>query len=459
MVSVILPMGSRSDMQRVPELSSQRCVNCFLDVLKEDSKERFVVYGTPGLEKFCQVRSSEYPRGMAVCKDTLYLVAGENVYKISSDGHYRKLGNIDFGGTVATATVDDKVIIVTNPNAFIVRGDTIERINSPSFRYASDVTVMDGWAIFAEANSGRFFCSDLRNPKSFDGLNFATAEYQSDNLVSIVAHDKRLYLFGKHSLEFWYNAGSSGFPFAPVGTRQASIGALSRDAVAKSPVGIFFVGSDFSVYQTEGYKVRRISNYAVENDISLHKDAIFDAFVYQEQGHVFYVVSFGNKTYVYDALVRSWHERSSSGYGRWRGAYGAWVYGKHMVCDTRSATVYMINDKVYTEAGDSIHRLLQSPTINNKNGRAITMSRLELDFGAGSGVSLIENPQAMLSWSDDGGHTFIGEQWRSLGALGQYARRAVWTRLGTFRDRIFRLAVTDPVNFALIRAVAEVSYR
>jgi hypothetical protein len=63
-----------------------------------------------------------------------------------------------------------------------------------------------------------------------------------------------------------------------------------------------------------------------------------------------------------------------------------------------------------------------------------------------------DNPQAMLRWSSDGGSTWSNEHWTSVGQLGKYKNRAIWRRLGTARDRIFEVSVTDPVNFVIISA-------
>jgi hypothetical protein len=72
------------------------------------------------------------------------------------------------------------------------------------------------------------------------------------------------------------------------------------------------------------------------------------------------------------------------------------------------------------------------------------------------GVGLVsgqgQNPQAMLRWSNDGGSTWSNEHWVSIGAIGQYNNRAIWRRLGWGRDRVFEVAVTDPINAVIVSA-------
>jgi hypothetical protein len=70
------------------------------------------------------------------------------------------------------------------------------------------------------------------------------------------------------------------------------------------------------------------------------------------------------------------------------------------------------------------------------------------------------SPQAMLRWSDDGGHTWSSEHWASMEPLGQYGYRTFWRRLGMtqkLRDRVYELSGTDPVKIAIIGAELIVS--
>jgi hypothetical protein len=65
------------------------------------------------------------------------------------------------------------------------------------------------------------------------------------------------------------------------------------------------------------------------------------------------------------------------------------------------------------------------------------------------------DPQVMLRWSDDGGHTYSNEHWSSIGKIGAYGHRTFWRRLGMtlkLRDRVYELSGTDPVKIAIVGA-------
>jgi hypothetical protein len=62
------------------------------------------------------------------------------------------------------------------------------------------------------------------------------------------------------------------------------------------------------------------------------------------------------------------------------------------------------------------------------------------------------DPQAMLRWSDDSGHTWSSEHWASMGKIGEYGYRTFWRRLGSSRDRVYKVSGTDPVKIAIMGA-------
>ena len=82
---------------------------------------------------------------------------------------------------------------------------------------------------------------------------------------------------------------------------------------------------------------------------------------------------------------------------------------------------------------------------------------LQLDCETGVGIVTGQgsDPEVMLRWSDDGGHTWSYEHWRKMGKLGEYGYRTIWRRLGMtekIRDRVYELSGTDPVKLAIMGA-------
>ena len=115
---------------------------------------------------------------------------------------------------------------------------------------------------------------------------------------------------------------------------------------------------------------------------------------------------------------------------------------------TTTGTFYS-NNRIKTisvpEATEGSHDV----NVQNTQG---TSSSLQYVIDVTVGV----NPQIMLTWSNDEGHTWSNEHWRDIGKIGKYETRVVWRRLGISRDRVYEIRITDPVKIAIIGATIEI---
>jgi len=77
-----------------------------------------------------------------------------------------------------------------------------------------------------------------------------------------------------------------------------------------------------------------------------------------------------------------------------------------------------------------------------------------------SSIKVGANPQLMMRWSDDGGHTWTEIRSTSMGRIGRYGTRAIFRRLGMttkLRDRVYEISGTDPVKVAIMGAELTIS--
>jgi hypothetical protein len=105
-------------------------------------------------------------------------------------------------------------------------------------------------------------------------------------------------------------------------------------------------------------------------------------------------------------------------------------------------------DQLVTEANDNNESLVtQVQPAEDYNGYALAT----ISYPEAPGYT----PQAMLRWSDDGGHTWSNEHWKSMGAIGKFGKRTIWRRLGAtmkIRDRVYEVSGTDPVRIYVMGA-------
>lgn len=123
--------------------------------------------------------------------------------------------------------------------------------------------------------------------------------------------------------------------------------------------------------------------------------------------------------------------------------------------------------RTFTVTGTDEYGVAATETITGPNTTTVegavkfaTVTQVSIDdnsagnltVGTASSVMPGEDPQAMLQFSKDGGHTWSYELWKSIGKIGEYSRRVKWNRLGVSRERTFRVVITDPIKVVILAA-------
>ena len=467
------PILGSAYVARSVNAADNRMINLFPEIVPEGGKEPAFLNRAPGLNFLATIGNGPV-RGLWVLKadpTRAFVVSGNQFFEINSSYTATLRGTV--GGTGPVSMVDNgtQIFIATNPNGYIFNTSTnvFAQITDPDFPGAVTVAYLDGYFIFNPPNSQRFYLTALLDGTSVDPLDFASAEGSSDGLVALIVDHRELWLFGTDSIEVWYDAGLSDFPFVRIQGAFNELGCAAPYSVAKLDNGLFWLGSDARgkgiVYRAEGYTGKRMSTHAVEWQIQQYGD-ISDAigYTYQQDGHSFYVLIFpsANATWVFDVATQAWHERAgfvNGDFTRHRSNCQMAYNGEVIVGDYQNGNIYSFDLDVYADNGQ-IQKWLRSwralPTGENNLKRTAQHSmQLDCETGVGLNVGQGEDPQAMLRWSDDGGHTYSNEHWKSLGKIGVFQRRAIWRRLGMtlkLRDRVYEVSGTDPVKIAIVGA-------
>lgn len=114
-------------------------------------------------------------------------------------------------------------------------------------------------------------------------------------------------------------------------------------------------------------------------------------------------------------------------------------------------------DPVAQAAGKTIHISGVEYTIAAYN--SVTSLTLTASAGSQTGAAYSVEPQVLLDWSEDDGATFNSPRIVGSGAAGAKTKRVIWRRLGSGRDRVFRVTVDSKArqgwSGAIIRLEAE----
>ena len=465
------PILGSSYVARSPNAADSRMVNLFPEIVPEGGKEPAFLQRAPGL-RLIQTIGDGPIRGLWTFGGFGYVVSGNKLYKLTTSYSATELGAVSGTGPVSMADNGQQLFVACNGPSYIYNANTgvFQQITDPDFPGAVTVSYLDGYFVFIEPNSQKVWVTAILEGTQIDALDFASAEGSPDNLISSIVDHREVWLFGANSVEVWYDAGQADFPLARIQGAYNEIGCAATYSVAKLDNGLFWLGADARgngvVYRANGYTGQRISTHAVEWQIQQYgtiSDAI--AYTYQQDGHAFYVLTFptANATWVYDVSTQAWHERAGfvdGQFTRHRSNCQMNFNGKIIVGDYENGKLYAFDLQKYSD-DTAIQKWLRSwralPTgQNNLKRSAQHMMQLDCESGVGlDGVGQGTDPQVMLRWSDDGGHTWSNEHWRSIGKIGQTGRRVIWRRLGMtmkLRDRVYELSGTDPVKIAIMGA-------
>lgn len=468
------PILGSSYVARSVNAADNRMVNLFPEIIPEGGKEAAFLSRCPGLE-FLQTVGTGPIRGLWAHQTNgtdFYVVSGVQVFKLSSlTGTPTLLGTVSGTGPVSIADNGTQIFFACNGPSYIYNEVTnvFQQITDPDFPGALTVGYLDGYFVFTEPDSQRVWVTSIFEGTQIDALDFASAEGSPDGLVGLIVDHREAWLFGTDSVEVWYDAGLADFPLARIQGAFNEIGCVATFSIAKLDNGLFWLGTDARgqgiVYRANGYTGTRVSTHAVEYAIAQYgnlADAI--AYTYQQEGHAFYVLTFptGNATWVYDVATGAWHERAgwdNGAFMRHRSNCQCNFGGNIVVGDYENGNIYRFNLDVFADNG-GIQKWLRSwralPTGQNNLKRTAHHS-LQLDCQSGVGLNLGQgsDPQVVLRWSDDGGHTWSNEHWSPMGKIGQYFHRVFWRRLGMtmkLRDRVYEVSGTDPVKIAIVGA-------
>ncbi len=468
------PILGSSYVARSVNAADNRMVNLFPELVPEGGKEPAFLSRCPGLRRIATIGSGPI-RGLWQTKGIMYVVSGNTFYKVETYGRTRYrgtiIGTVTGSGPVSMSDNGTQIFIACNPDGFIYNTVTevFAQITDPDFPGAVTVGYLDGYFVFNEPNSPRVWVTALLDGLSVDPLDFASAEGDPDGLVSLIIDHREAWLFGTNSIEVWYDAGLPDFPLQRIQGAFNEIGCAAPYSVAKLDNGVFWLGSDARgrgiVYRANGYTGQRISTHAVEWQIQQYgnlSDAI--GYTYQQDGHAFYVLIFptAQATWVYDVATQAWHERagwSNGEFVRHRSNCQVVYNDEIIVGDFENGNLYAYDLDDYTDNGD-VQKWLRSWRAlgtgqNNLKRSAQHTLQIDCEAGVGTNTGQGSDPQMMLRWSDDGGHTWSNERWVSMGKIGEYFTRAIFRRLGMtlkLRDRVYEVSGTDPVKVAIMGA-------
>jgi hypothetical protein len=419
----------------------------------------------------------------------LFLACNPNGYIYNkSTGVFQQITDPDFAGAVTVGYIDGYFVFNQPDSQIIWVCDLLDGLSISPLNFASAESAPDTLAALAVNNREVWLFGTNSVEVWYDA---ATTGFPLSPIQGAYNEVGCLAPYSVAKLDnslFWLGADARGF-------------------------GMVYRNQGYTAIRVSTHAIE----YAIQN-YDVLSDAIAYTYQQEGHSFYVLTFPTAGKTWVYDVATQMWHERAgfeNGSFTRHRSNCQMTFNNEIIVGDYQNGNVYALDLNTYDD-NVGVQRWLRSwralPTGTNTLKRTVQHA-LQLDAETGVGLNLYPanpvaehittqtgfrlttgaagellteasdvlvtedgdgldldydvlvtnvhpaaagyNPQVMLRWSDDGGHTWSNEHWASMGKLGVYANRTIWRRLGMtikLRDRVYEISGTDPVKISIMAA-------
>lgn len=337
--------------------------------------------------------------------------------------------------TVATTATNAGVTVTRTIFGKIIDADFP---GNNSYTLAGTFAHMDGYATIMTTD-GKLWASDLNTCTGWTATSYDSASSYPDKGIGCIRRKNFIMAFGTNSLEFFYNAGLTPFPFAKATSMTEKVGAFAGDAdadtIAQISDTIFWGGSTpeggISIYQYDG-SISRISTPELDEMLGLVGPNNISLTTERWYGLSFVVVNANLTTYVYCIEDKTWHERTGTRlwYRCAGNSIGSTLYTYGISNTDTSGKVFVINPTAITFQDNGVSYTAVWQTAPEDNGTSKRKFCGEIDLVCDREIATSE---MTLMYSDDDYQTFT-----TWGTVDLSAARPRATRLGSYTRRAWR---------------------
>lgn len=485
MPRVNLPIANGFYLSDSLPISAQECVNWYPNVPQVNGAlSPGTLFGCAGISQILTTGGvTDANRGAHVKDGKPYFLNGTSLVRIDndldSDGNeiftHANLGTIPGTGRVSMADNGKQLmVLVPGGEGYIIdesSGTPFVQITDGDFTAngAPQIVVFVDSFFVCSTDSKKFIKSASNDGTSWNALDFGSAESDPDKINSLHVHNNKLYLGGSETTEEHQNAGSGGFPFQRTGFFLDK-GVYAPFSMISSNNTFMWIGGGTNespaIWSLSGNSAKKISTTAIDSALQSFSQAEIEAsfaYSYAQNGAYFVGFSLPTLTFEYNTITGKWNERrsritDSDGVKsdiRWRANSIVTAYNRVLCGDSQDGRIGAVDIDVYTEYSNKIIRTASFQPLSDL-GNAMSVTQIEATFESGVGDLSVTDPQIRLSTSPDG-KTFGQELSRSIGKIGEYYKRSIWSKLGRFpRFAVFKFVMSDPVKPVFIKLEANI---
>lgn len=430
-----LQFGQSSYERAEGDLPGLPVVNMYLE---ETASEGRVLQSRRGLDD----RAASMGAGPVAALFKRDGVVSGSLFGVSAGALYQgttSRGSVTGSGPASIDGNEAGVMACAGADLHTYDGTTFATVTLPDGAAFDAIKVLTGAGRFIvlRAGTGRFYFTPplLR---TFDALDFATAETKADQLLDALFIDDILILFGKETVEFWPNTTDNNLPFQALEGRVLERGIRATGCATAIGSGFAWITDQNTICIQDENNI--ISNPGIQERLAASATAsLFNFFI---DGTEFLACRMATETQVYNLRTGAWSEFASDGKTNWLATcHAAGVFGA-----SDGKTLAFGTD--YTELGGVLERRFRAGLPINGGGIDIFNVRLrgnpgQTEFLTGD----YADPIIEMRVSRDAGQTWGFWKPAQLGLAGEYRKRVEWRALGLASAPGFMVEfrLSDPV--------------
>lgn len=438
------------DESGLPDAMGARLVDGYVDTIQGMQQPN--IRKRLGLTLFSDLGTSLPVDGLYWwdAKGVAIAVSGGRIFKISSsDGNMTDvtgdelsvIGHATFAdnGTYLVIASGGRMVTYDNSTTTALMADA----DAPTA--VTHLGFLDRYILANSANTSRFYWSDVNAPLNWTSTSFANPESKPDIILSLNVGWREITLFGRESVEVWYNDGTN--PFSRLEGAYIERGCAAAYSVANAGGVWMWLDNERRVTMLEGRSPRLVSG--PYDGMIRNVASVSDAYAnfISIGGHAFYLLTFPSvdMTVAYDLTTGSWAE-----WGYWDSTVGqhkAWL-GKshcyatrwqyHLVGDRTTGKIYRLDPSSFLDGGSPIRTVLRTGQITHGTLADKISSELIIRCKRGVGGVGDDEPCAEIRWRND------GKDWTEIKrvGLGKIGDREIVRRLhrlGMYRTRQYEV--------------------
>lgn len=467
MKAVPLDIVGSSKFGRYPKISAESTINMIISdgALVPFSGYKLVAdYGGRESRGFFKSQNGGF----------LILVVDEIVYKVDTNFHKQVIGRLTTSAGDVYITENGGNQIALSDGTFIwvyniITGSFIKAVTPPS---TTDINFIPGYISYQDSYvispsvGTQDWCISLNN----DATQFPTIDAGSgvtyrgkfqtkpDVALASVAFDRQLFIMGKVSTSMFQDSGLTLFPYQIDNSLSIDVGVLSVPTIAvgfgilvwlannekAGPTIVFSTGGKPAPISTDGIDF-------ILGDLTKPEDS--DAWLFQEDGHIFYQITFftDNLTLVYDFTTQNFFELTDQNLDHHIAKKGLFFNNKNYFVSYEGGKIYefgtqfslygslkpgiLPTDPTYFEWGQGIPHYRITKNFKKPDSSRFRMTRATLIMEQGM---TNQYQEVTLSVSRDGAETWGNTTSQKMNDLGHRINKMQFWQMGQANESTFK---------------------